>query len=151
MSRRRCGRRSLIERRSSPTSVSEDTGPAQDTDAPLLELFIKELEDDVRCLYVKKAPGPDGLTNEHHRLRTRARDSPCTSGYHQLLSASGRGPCERRRATIVPIPKVRKNRAHGKLHPITLTSHVSKLAEKLILARLSHIVNLHQIRRARSA
>ena len=52
----------------------------------------------------------------------------------------GTVPREWRRARIVPIPKTGKDKQRvASYRPIALTSHLSKLVERLILARLTHI------------
>ena len=44
------------------------------------------------------------------------------------------------------IPKAGKDKGCvASYRPIAITSHVSKLAERLILARLSYITDLHQM------
>ena len=48
-------------------------------------------------------------------------------------------PREWRQATIVPIPKSDKKHVSS-YRPIALTSHLSKLMERLVLARLNHVV-----------
>ena len=59
----------------------------------------------------------------------------------RLLNASweqAEVPREWRAATIIPIPKSGKDKRHiSSYRPIALTSHVGKLAERLILARLN--------------
>ena len=50
-------------------------------------------------------------------------------------------PRKRRQARIVPIPKAGKDKQRiASYRPIALTSHLSKLVERPILARLHHIV-----------
>ena len=94
----------------------------------------------LRCS-LRKAPGPDGVCTEHLcHLGPRAR-----SALLGLINASwmaGKVPSEWRRATIVPIPKAGKDKKKvSSFRPIALTSHISKLTERLILARLNHIVS----------
>ena len=88
----------------------------------------------------KKAPGPDEICTEHLiHLGPRAR-----SVLLSLINASwkkGEVPSCWRRATVIPIPKTGKDkRKIPSYRPIALTSHVSKLAERMVLARLNHIV-----------
>ena len=55
-------------------------------------------------------------------------------------------PREWRRATIVTIPKAGKDKEGvASYRPIAFTSHVSKLVERLILARISYLADLHHM------
>ena len=99
-----------------------------------------ELDYQLREAKLKKAPGPDGVTNEMLRhLGPQAKE--------ELLQAinlswkTGEVPREWRTATVVPIPKAGKNkRLLGSYRPIALTSTLGKLMERLILARLTPLV-----------
>ena len=104
------------------------------------EFTEDELVQQLRHLQQKKAPGPDGVSNEHlQHLGPIARRALL-----ELINASwmeGAVPREWRRARIVPIPKAGKDRRDvGSYRPIALTSHLSKLVERLVLGRLRHIV-----------
>ena len=88
---------------------------------------------------MKKAPGPDGTANEHLRHL-----GPIAQGaLLDLINASWREssvPHEWKNANIIPIPKSGKDkRMVTSYRPIALTSHVSKLVERMVLARLTLI------------
>ncbi|KAF0288070.1 putative RNA-directed DNA polymerase from transposon BS [Amphibalanus amphitrite] len=99
----------------------------------------EELTRQISQAQLKKSPGPDDLCNEHIKhLGPRAREVLL----HLINSSwqSGVVPREWRRAVIVPIPKVGKDpRKIASYRPIALTSHVAKLAERVIATRLSHL------------
>ena len=55
---------------------------------------------------------------------------------------TGKVPSKWRRATIIPMPKAGKDKKKvSSFRHIALTSHISKLAERMILPRLNHIVS----------
>ena len=73
----------------------------------------------------------------------RAPDPPGTNCRHALLRAvnaswmEGAVPCEWRQAPIIPNPKAGKDKQRvASYRPIALTSHHSKLVERMVLARL---------------
>ena len=99
----------------------------------------EELTRAVLRLQLKKSPGPDGITHEMIKyLGPVAR-----SALLHLINLSwveGVVPREWRAATVVPIPKATKDkRLLSSYRPIALTSCISKLAERLILARLEFV------------
>ena len=99
---------------------------------------MDELVRELQSLKLKKTPGPDGITAEMLvHLGPVSR-----STLLRVINASwleGVVPQEWRRATICPIPKAGKDkRKIASYRPIALTSHLSKLAERLILSRLNH-------------
>ena len=100
-----------------------------------------ELCQQLQRLQMKKAPGPDGICNEHLKyLGPVARETLL-----RLINASwlnAEVPTEWRRATIVPIPKSGKDRRlPGSYRPIALTSHIAKLAERMIQTRLMFVAD----------
>ena len=101
------------------------------------EFSMEELENHLRRLAAKKAPGPDGITNEHLRhlgpAARRALPSVINNSWLRgdaLPSSPSRAGKDEERV--------------ARYRPIVLTSHVSKL-ERLILARLPHIADLQQM------
>ena len=99
----------------------------------------EELTRQISQAKLRKSPGPDDLCNEHLRyLGPVARQTLL-----DLINASwqrGFVPREWRRAVIVPIPKTGKDpRKIASYRPIALTSHVAKLAERLVATRLTHL------------
>ena len=101
---------------------------------------MAELEAQLVTTKLKKAPGPDGITNE--MLRHLGAGSKAE--LLRIFNSSWRSadvPKEWREATVIPIPKAGKDKKLlGNYRPIALTSNTSKLLERMILARLSHIV-----------
>ncbi|KAF0306566.1 putative RNA-directed DNA polymerase from transposon BS [Amphibalanus amphitrite] len=101
---------------------------------------MDELVRQLNSLKLKKTPGPDGITAEMllHLGPTARREL-----LHAINSSwqEGAVPREWRQATICPIPKAGKDkRLISSYRPIALTSHVSKLVERLVLSRLNHVV-----------
>ncbi|XP_043212000.1 uncharacterized protein LOC122376264 [Amphibalanus amphitrite] len=105
----------------------------------------EELTRQISQAQLQKSPGPDDLCNEHVKhLGPRARLALLS-----LINASwqtGVVPREWRRAVIVPIPKSGKDpRKIGSYRPIALTSHIAKLAGRVIATRLTHLVAERQL------
>ncbi|XP_043195854.1 uncharacterized protein LOC122367106 [Amphibalanus amphitrite] len=101
---------------------------------------MDELVRQLNSLKLRKTPGPDGITAEMllHLGPTARREL-----LHAINSSwqEGAVPREWRQATICPIPKAGKDkRLISSYRPIALTSHVSKLVERLVLSRLNHVV-----------
>ena len=99
-----------------------------------------ELDYQLGVTKLKKAPGPDVVTNEMLRhLRPKAKDKLL-----QVISLSwktGDVPQEWRPATVVPIPKSGKiKKLLGSYRPIVLTSTMGKLIECTIQARMTSLV-----------
>ena len=100
---------------------------------------IATLVRELSRLQLKKAPGPDGLSNEMLRhLGPVARGA--------LLAIINRSwhtaevPKQWRQATVVPIPKSGTDKSLvASYRPIALTSHVGKLAERLIKSRFTYL------------
>ena len=97
---------------------------------------MKEFEEALKTLKDKKSPGPDKVTNEMlEHLGTRAK-----SRLLALFNNSwktGHVPQSWREADMVPIHKKGKDRAKADSYrPISLTSCVGKLMERMINTRL---------------
>ena len=91
------------------------------------------------------SPDPDNLRNEHLKhLGSRARQTLLN-----LIKASwwtGVVLREWRRATIVPIPKAGKDlKKIPSYRPIALTSHIAKLIERVVAARLTHVTAMRKL------
>ena len=104
------------------------------------EFTMAELVRQLQRLQLRKAPGPDGICGEHlAHLGPIARQALLKAINASWLE--GTVPTEWRRARIVPIPKAGKDKQLvDSYRPIALTSHLSKLTERLILARLWHLI-----------
>ena len=109
------------------------SGERTDGCSPFTE---EELVRAIQLLQLKKSPGPDGIT--HEMIKHLGPEARCALLH--LINVSwetGVVPREWRAATVVPIPKSSKDKKLlTSYRPIALTSCVSKLAERLILARL---------------
>ena len=91
---------------------------------------------EISRLQLKKAPGPDGISNEMLRhLGPVARGALL-----DIINRSWRTaevPRQWRQANVIPIPKSGKDKSRvTSYRPIALTSHVAKLTERLIKGRL---------------
>ncbi|KAF0312001.1 RNA-directed DNA polymerase from mobile element jockey [Amphibalanus amphitrite] len=119
----------------------------------------QEMHDQIRHLGTKKAPGPDQVCTEHLRHLG-------PTAYRTLLALINRSwsnfetPASWRRATIIPILKAGKDpKQVGSYRPIALTSHIAKLAERMIAARTTYLIERDRLvppeqvgfRRGRSA
>ena len=109
------------------------------------EFSMDELTRQLQRCQLRKSPGPDELTAEHLKhLGPIARQTLL-----RLINKSwteGTVPSEWRRATIIPIPKSGKDkRLLASYRPIALTSHIAKLAERLVLARLTYVSDQLQL------
>ncbi|KAF0291219.1 RNA-directed DNA polymerase from mobile element jockey [Amphibalanus amphitrite] len=119
----------------------------------------QEMYDQIRHLGTKKAPGPDQVCTEHLRHLG-------PTAYRTLLALINRSwsnfetPASWRRATIIPILKAGKDpKQVGSYRPIALTSHIAKLAERMIAARTTYLIERDRLvppeqvgfRRGRSA
>ena len=73
----------------------------------------------------------------------------CLSILHSILQkcwASGKIPSVWKQSIVIPIAKPGKSKYDkNNYRPIALTSHVSKLMEKLVLYRLDRFCNDHNI------
>ena len=101
----------------------------------------QELKDQLKRMKPRKAPGPDRLCAEHLQHLGPVAQSVMLA----LINASwcsGCVPSSWRRAHIIPILKSGKDpQAVSSYRPISLTSHLAKLAERMVGARLSHLLD----------
>ena len=96
----------------------------------------KEFEEALKTLEDKKSPGPDKITNEMlEHLGTKAKSK--LLGIFNNRWKTGHVPQSWREADMVPIHKKGKDRANtDSYRPISLTSCVGKLMERMINTRL---------------
>lgn len=93
----------------------------------------------------RKAPGPDGICAEH-LLHLGPAAQEVVLALINRFWATATVPSTWRRATIVPVPKSGKNPASVESYrPISLTSHLAKLAERMIAARIKHVADLQRL------
>ena len=100
----------------------------------------QELENQIRQMKTRKAPGPDGICGEHlQHLGPIARARLLDLINRSWLRAEV--PTAWRRARIIPILKSGKDpKLTGSYRPISLTSHLAKLVERVVGARLNHLI-----------
>ena len=101
----------------------------------------QEMTDQMKKMKTKKALGADGVCTEHLlHLGPLAQDALL-----RLISLSWpstKVPFNWRRAVIIPIPKAVKDPQDvSSYRPISLTSHVAKLMERMEAARLMHLLD----------
>ncbi|MEM9976946.1 MAG: reverse transcriptase family protein, partial [Cyanobacteria bacterium P01_D01_bin.2] len=99
-----------------------------------------EMLDQIKKMRSRKAPDPDNVCTEHLRyLGPAAQDALL-----HLINCPWRTSVVSnawRRATIIPILKAGKNPQDvSSFGPISLTSHIAKLAERMVGARLTHLL-----------
>ena len=103
-------------------------------------MFVpQELDAQLLNMKTGKAPGPDDICAEHLRhLGPRAKTALLR--LINLTWTTGQIPSPWRRAVIILIPKAGKDPKLTTSHrPIALTSHLAKLAERLVAARLTFL------------
>ena len=99
-------------------------------------LTLRELEEELKKIKQKKAPGPDGITNEMLKHLGPGAKRTLLRIYNQSWS-TGTIPTNWKEAVIRPIPKKgRDKRDPSSYHPISLLSCVGKLPKRIINKRL---------------
>nr|KAG5696480.1 hypothetical protein BaRGS_016519 [Batillaria attramentaria] len=105
----------------------------------------KELEEALQSLNLKKSPGPDGITNEmilHLGMKSKAV-------LLKIFNSSwktGSVPQCWREADMIPIHKKGKDKSKADSYrPISLTSCLGKLMERLVNTRLVWHLEEHQL------
>ena len=101
---------------------------------------VQEMQDQLSNMKLKKSSGTDHVCKEHLRhLGPVALDTLL-----HLISLSwstATVPSTWRRAVIIPIPKAGKNSQEvSSYRPISLTSNVARLAERMVAARVTHLL-----------
>ena len=129
-----------IETRQLQHAVREEKIPCMSDN-----LTLSELEDAIKKLKQKKAPGPDGVTNEMLKHLGPGAKRILLSVFNQSWH-SGRVPTKWKEAHIRPIPKKGKDkRQTGSYRPISLLSCVAKLLERIVNRRLMWHVESNKI------
>ena len=99
-------------------------------------LTLQELEEALKKMKQKKAPGPDGITNEMLKHLGPGAKRTLLRIYNQSWS-TGTVPTIWKEAVIRPIPKKEKDKRDPSSYcPISLLSCVGKLLERIINKRL---------------
>ena len=101
----------------------------------------QEMLDQMKKMKCKKAPGTDGVCTEHLlHLGPLAQDAMLR--LFNMSWHSTEVPSLWRRAVIIPIPKAGKDPQDvTSYRPISLTSHVAKLMERMVAARVTHLLD----------
>lgn len=123
------------KRNVSPTPSQEYNGePNTELDAPIT---FAEVYAAAQSFKRNTAPGLDGITNAMVRNLSDEALQAITDHFNQeVWTPSGKIPAEWTLAQVVLIPKPGKRRSLDQLRPISLTSCIGKLFEKVILTRL---------------
>lgn len=117
------------------------TAPDDPDDEPILPTDIDEVNDIVKHLPSKKAPGPDQIPNKLLKALPANVIIFLVAIFNAMFSLRY-FPSEWKKADVIFIPKPGKDHKFPQNHrPISLLSTVGKIAEKLILRRLSCIVD----------
>ena len=103
----------------------------------------QEMLDQLRRMKAKKTPGMDGVCTEHLlHLGPLAQDALLR--LFNMSWHSAEVPSIWRRAVIIPIPKAGKDPQDvSSYRPISLTSHIAKLLERMVATRVTHLLDLN--------
>ncbi|XP_070377478.1 uncharacterized protein [Dermacentor albipictus] len=123
------------KRGTNPIPSQEYTGaPNHELDAPIT---FAEVYAVAQSFKRNTAPGLDGITNAMIRNLSTDTLQAITDHFNQeIWTPGGKLPTEWTLAQIVLIPKPGKPRSLDQLRPISLTSCMGKIFEKVILTRL---------------
>ena len=100
-------------------------------------LTLRELEEALKKIKQKKAPGPDGITNEMLKHLGPGAKRTLLRIYKQSWS-TGTVPTIRKETVIRPIPKKRKDQRDPSSYcPVSLLSCVEQLLDRIINERLT--------------
>jgi len=100
-----------------------------------------EVHEDISGLKVGKAPGPNGIPNRALKYLTQRAVSLLTQIFNAVLRAL-HFPQERKYARVISILKPGKDPALPSSYlPISLLDAMGKLFEKILLARILHVVS----------
>ncbi|KAJ8737082.1 hypothetical protein PYW07_000353 [Mythimna separata] len=110
--------------------------PVEDPDNPLPPVAPDEVEDIIRKLQPRKAPGADGITNRVFKLFPPQLIVLMTAIFNGALS-NNMFPQAWKQATVIGIPKPGKPKANPTSYrPISLLNVLGKIYERLIYKRL---------------
>ena len=116
--------------------IEPDSGPIEDGGLGEIEISNEEVREMLRELDVRKASGPDGVSS----WILKECGDQLASKIRKLIMYSiqeGKVPKDWKRADIVPIFKSGNKESPGNYRPVSLTSVVAKLCEKVIKKRWS--------------
>lgn len=113
-------------------------GPTNDPlDAPVTVAELYAAAQDIRR---NTAPGEDGITNAMLHNLSNDQLVRLVDYFNKDIWETGTIPQQWKEATIVLIPKLGKQKTIQNLRPISLTSCLGKLFEKVILTRLTDYI-----------
>ena len=103
------------------------------------EFTKEEVKQVIESLQPKKAPGPNGITNEIIKLVFKEIPKTMTATYNACLR-TGRFPVNWKIAKILPIAKPGREKSAdtSKYRPISLLNTEGKVLEKLLSKRITH-------------
>ena len=103
------------------------------------EFTKEEVKQVIQSLQPKKAPGPNGITNEIIKLIFKEIPKTMTATYNACLR-TGRFPVNWKIAKILPIPKPEREKSvdTSKYRPISLLNTEGKVLEKVLSKRITH-------------
>ena len=114
----------------------QDNPPSEAHSCMKNPLTMKELNDALGRLKQKKAPGPDGITNEMLRHLGPEAKKTMLAIFNDSWK-SGLVPAQWKEAHIIPILKKGKDKSDPKSYrPISLLSCIGKLMERIVNTRL---------------
>ena len=109
------------------------------------DLKMGELEAAIQKLKPKKAPGPDGVTNDMLKRLGPAAKNTLLAIFNRCWHA-GELPSIWKEAHIIPILKKGKEKTNpANYRPISLLSCVGKLMERIVTSRLTWYLEKHNI------
>ena len=118
------------------------------TEGEIPEITTGELKEAIRELNANKAAGPDKIHAEHLKMLPDSAVTILTRLYNGLLADNKGGGCPRAWRTSFVIPILKPGKAPDQLdsyRPISLTSSMSKVMEKVILKRMVPISETDKI------
>lgn len=111
--------------------------PELSIDAPLENINIteEEVHTELKKLKVEKSPGPDAIHPKVLKESAEILNAPLTKIFRKSLQ-QGEIPCDWKLANITPIHKKGEKSNAKNYRPVSLTSVVSKILERVIRSRL---------------
>ncbi|KAG0421985.1 hypothetical protein HPB47_002157 [Ixodes persulcatus] len=125
-----------------PCLLKYEGEPRPAMDAPIME---EEVYAAARASQRNTAPGADKITNAMIRNLSPTHIRDLTEYLNEELWSKGHVPKEWKHAEIVTIPKPGKKPAIDALRPISLTSCLGKLYERVIKTRLQNYIEDHDL------
>jgi len=112
-----------------------------------LELIQTNEEEVLKCiknLDIKKASGPDGISNRLLKNTVTAITKPLSKLFNLSLS-SGKFPSQWKKANVSPIYKKNDRQNDNNYRPISLLSCIGKLLERIVFMRVYEFCMNHNL------